>query len=158
MHLELRTLPAMRLAYLRWTGPYGHPGITQTWERFGAWAARQGRLEPRRKMYGISQDNPETTPADQCRYDCCVAVDEGLRPTGEIAVQAFAGGRYACARFTGTGADIHTAWMRMYGEWLPGSGWQADDKPGLELYDEDFAVDPASGAFNCWLCVPVRAL
>jgi AraC family transcriptional regulator len=162
MQVELKTLPAMQLAYLRWTGPYGHPGITQTWERFGAWCAQRGLTQPRRKMFGISQDNPEITPADKCRYDCCVEVDKGFAVPGAsesgVGVQSFAGGRYACARFAGTGADIHTAWMRMFGEWLPQSGWQADDKPGLELYDEDFVVDHATGAFNCWLCVPVRSL
>ncbi len=70
----------------------------------------------------------------------------------------YGGGRYACARFTGTGADIHAAWMRLCGEWLPQSGWQADDKPALELYEEDFVMDPKTGAFSCLLCVPVRPL
>lgn len=162
MQVELKTFPATRLAYMRWTGPYGHPGISHTWERFGAWCAQRGFMQPRRKMYGISQDNPEITPADKCRYDCCVVVEDGFSPqdaaTSGVGMQSFAGGRYACARFAGTGADIHVAWTRMYGEWLPQSGWQADDKPGVELYDEDFVMDLATGAFNCWLCVPVRSL
>jgi AraC family transcriptional regulator len=162
MQVEIKNLPAARLAYMRWTGPYGHPGITQTWERFGAWCAQHGLTQPRRKMYGISQDDPEITPAEKCRYDCCVAVDDGFVLQGAaesgVGLQDFAGGRYACARFTGTGADIHAAWMRLYGQWLPRSGMQADDKPGLEIYDEDFEVDHATGAFSCWLCVPVRSL
>jgi AraC family transcriptional regulator len=157
MHVELKILPAMRLAYLRHTGPYGDPGITRTWERFGAWCAAQGLMQPRRKMYGISQDNPEVTPAASCRYDACIEVDAAFQPGGEVGVQSFAGGRYGCAGFTGTGADIHAAWMRMHGEWLPRSGWQADDGPGLEIYLEDFAVDSATGAFHCLLCVPLRA-
>lgn len=37
MNVELKTLPAMRLAYMRYTGPYGHPGIGETWYRFGSW-------------------------------------------------------------------------------------------------------------------------
>ena len=70
-----------------------------------------------------------------------------------------AGGHYVpTAPFTGTGATIHDAWMRMYGQWLPQSGYQADDKPGLEMYAEDFALDPKTGAFSCLLCVPVRRL
>jgi AraC family transcriptional regulator len=73
-------------------------------------------------------------------------------------VQDFKGGRYACARFAGTDADIHAAWMRMFGEWLPESGYQADDRPALELYDQAFVMDEKTGAFNCWLCVPVRGM
>lgn len=158
MQVELKTLPAMRLAYMRWTGPYGHPGITRTWERFAAWCGTHGVGTPRSQTYGIAQDDPEITPADKCRYDCCVAVDGQFRPSGELGVQDFAGGRFACARFTGTGADIQDAWMNLYGKWLPASGLQGDDGPCVEIYDADFAVDPLTGRFSCWLCVPVRPL
>lgn len=110
------------------------------------------------KRYGISQDDPEITPPEKCRYDCCVEVDAAFQPQGEIGVQDFPGGRYACARFTGTGADNHAAWMKMFGQWLPDSGYQADDAPALELYEEDFVMDEKTGAFSCLLCVPVRTL
>ncbi len=158
MRVELKTLSPMRLAYMRHTGAYGQPSITRMWERFGVWCGEHGLMNPRRKMYGIAQDNPMITPADKCRYDACVEVDDAFKPQGEVGVQNFGGGRYACARFTGTGADIHAAWMRMFGEWLPQSGYQADDKPALELYEEDFVMDPKTGAFSCLLCVPVRPL
>lgn len=35
---------------------------------------------------------------------------------------------------------------------------QPDNNPALELYGDDFVVDPKTGAFSCWLRVPVRAL
>ena len=158
MQVEIKTVPAMRLAYMRHSGPYGDPGITRTWDRFGAWCGSQGLVQPRRKMYGISQDDPSITAADKCRYDCCVEVDKSFQPKGEVGVQNFAGGRYACGPFTGTGATIHDAWTYMYGQWLLQSGYQADDKPGLEIYAEDFSVDAKTGAFSCLLCVPVRPL
>ncbi len=159
MQVELKTLPPLRLAYMRHTGPYGPAGIGQLWQRFSAWCGQHGLMNPRRKMYGISQDNPEITPADKCRYDACIEVDDAFKPQGEVGVQSFGGGRYACGRFTGTpGADVHDAWTYMFAEWLPKSGYQADDKPGLELYEEDFVMDPQTGAFSCLLCVPVRPL
>jgi AraC family transcriptional regulator len=158
MNVEIKTLPAMRLAYLRHTGPYGHPGIPQTWQRFMTWHAQNARATVGTRMYGISQDNPDVTPPGKCRYDCCVEVPPAFQPKGEVGVQAFDGGRYACVRFTGTSATIHDAWMKMFGEWLPGSGWQAGDAPSLELYGDDMAPDPKTGAFTCWLCVPVRPL
>ena len=46
----------------------------------------------------------------------------------------------------------------MFAEWLPQSGYQPDNNPAVELYDEDFVMDPKTGTFSCWLCVPVRAL
>jgi AraC family transcriptional regulator len=40
---------------------------------------------------------------------------------------------------------------------LQGSGYTLADSPALELYDTDFVVDEKTGAFTCWLCLPVKA-
>lgn len=156
MQVDVKTLPALRLGYMRHTGPYGHPDIGATWKRLWIWLGQHG-LEPQ-QIYGIVQDDPEVTPPEKCRYDCCFEVDAAFKPQGEVGVQTFAGGRYACAPFTGTGAEIHAAWMRLLGEWLPQSGYQADDQAALELYEGDFVVDKTTGAFRCLLCMPVRPM
>ena len=160
MHIEIKQLPAMRLAYLRHTGPYGQPSIPQTWDRFVRWCEQQGFLAPRRLMLGIGQDNPEVTPADKLRYDCCVQVDAGFTvPRNEplpIGVRDFAAGRFACARFAGHGPDLGAAWQQLYGQWLPQSGYVPGNRPGIELYDESFTIDQATGAFTCWLCLPLQ--
>lgn len=156
MHVEIKTLPALRLAYLRHTGPCSGVGIARTWERFTTWCTAQGLMQPRPRFYGISQDNPATTPPAQCRYDACVAVGASWQPEGDIGVQTFPGGRYACARFTGPPDRMGAVWDWLYREGLPSNGLQAQARPGVEIYEEDFAVDPATGAFSCWVCVAVR--
>ena len=35
-------------------------------------------------------------------------------------------------------------------------GWVLDARPAIEVYDEDFAMDPKTGAFACWLYAAVR--
>ena len=40
--------------------------------------------------------------------------------------------------------------------WLPGSGYEPDDRPCLEVYRGNPSV--GAGAFRCELCVPVRPL
>jgi AraC family transcriptional regulator len=157
MKVELRTLPAVRVAYMRHVGPYGDSGITRLWQRFAAWCAEQGLMQPRRTMYGLSHDNPDVTPPAKCRYDACIEVDEGFRPSGDIGVQTLAGGRHACCEFNGLPTEIHQAWMRLC-EWLPDSGWQTADAPPLEIYGADFVMDEKTGAFNCTLAIPVRSL
>lgn len=157
MNVELKTLPDMRLAYMRHTGPYGSPGISQTWQRFGAWAAQHGAMKPGGAMVGISQDSPDLTAPEKCRYDACVEVDAEFRPEGEVGVQTLPGRRYACGHFNGTALEIHAAWQRMFGEWLPDSGWQTDEGPAIELYDLS-GMDAATERMTCLLCVPVRAL
>ncbi len=161
MQVEMKSLPAIRLAYLRHTGPYGQPGIPQTWGRFTHWCRQQDLTTPRRLMLGIGQDNPEVTPADKLRYDCCVQVDAGYTPPRDsslpIGVQDFAAGRFACARFAGLGHELGEAWRALYGQWLPQSGHEPDNRPGFELYDESFTMDEQTGAFTCWLCIPIKA-
>lgn len=92
-----------------------------------------------------------------CRYDACVEVDADFRPAGEVGVQTLRGGRFACVRFAGTSAEIHGAWVQLC-DWLPDSGYQADEAPSIEVHGNDFVIDPETGAFECELCMPVRVL
>ena len=156
--IEMQTLPASRVAYLRHTGPYGDPAIGRLWQRFAAWAQASNLLDGRHAVFGLSRDNPDITAADRCRYDACVVVDAGFKASGEIGVQEFSGGLHACTPFKGTGATIHRAWMQLFAEWLPASPFQPDDRPCVELYGTDPSVDPKTGEFSCLLCLPVRAL
>jgi len=158
MNVDVKTLPEARVAYLRNVGPYGGVEIPRTWQRFAAWCGEQGLLSPRRTMYGLCHDDPDVTPPAQCRYDACIEVDADFRPSGDIGVQQLTGGRYACARFSGTSAQIHDAWNALCGQWLPDSGYQIDDRLPLELYPPDGAMDEATGAFECLLCLPVKRL
>ena len=158
MDVEVKNLPESRVAYMRNVGPYGGVGIPRTWQRFAGWCEQHGLMQPRRTMYGICHDDPDITPPEKCRYDACIEVDAQFKPEGEVGVQTIPGGRYACAKFAGTSADVHAAWGRFLAEWLADSGYQADDRLPLELYDKDFVMDEKTGAFTCSLCMPVRRL
>jgi DNA gyrase inhibitor GyrI len=46
----------------------------------------------------------------------------------------------------------------MYGEWLPGSGYQPDDAPAIESYVGDPGGSPARKGFVFDLCIPVKPL
>lgn len=158
MSIELRTLPATRVAYLRYVGAYGSSGITRTWQRFGAFCSARDLLPPRRRMFGICHDSPDLTAPDRCRYDVCVEIDDSFTPDGPaIGVQLVQGGRYACARFEGRATEIHASWMWMLADWLPRSRYELDDRPALELYDEAFGLDVETARFSCQLCLPIDA-
>lgn len=161
MHVELRLLPPLRLAYMRCTGPYDGAASIPTWARFTAWCQQRGLDTAQRTLLGIHQDKPSTTAAELCRYDCCVEVDEDFMPEPEVAVQDFAGGRYVCGKFSGTAADIHTARMHLRNEWLPSvtadGAWRLLEAPLLELYPAGYRINTETGATQCWLCLPIRA-
>ena len=145
MPLTIRTLPRMRLAYMRHTGAYGHPGLTALWERFGTWCAANRLSEPRPKFYGFSHNDPACTPPGQCRYDACVQIGVGLRTGPDVHVMDYEGGDYACQRFLGTGPEMGAAWAQLKAPGQIPEGWGWEPRAALEIYDEDFAVDAATG-------------
>jgi AraC family transcriptional regulator len=68
------------------------------------------RLGPGMKMIGIVYDDPEVTPADKIRYDAAVMVSRPMQP------------------------EIGKAYQRIFGGWLPKSGYVPRDAPGFEVY------------------------
>lgn len=152
MDIILKQLPAARIAYQRLTGPYG-PEIGMFWRSvFGEWMAQHGLLQHVR--FGIGLDDPQITPAEQCRYDACVEVPEDFVATPPVFVRQLPGGEHALARFSGTGAEIGQAWMQLFAA-LPGLGLQANGAY-FERYAEDSNYDPQTGVMTCELCVPVK--
>jgi DNA gyrase inhibitor GyrI len=152
MEYEIKQLPQVRVAYLRYKGPFGAP-IGEFWkEVFTPWQKAFGLVG--KVTYGMAQDDPSTTPPQDCRYDACVEVsaDYPIQPPAKEA--HIAAGRYAVARFLGTGADVPGAWGEFFGQ-IQGSG-QYSGGPCFERYPADYAMDPATGVFEAELCIPVK--
>jgi len=142
-----------KVAYLRYTGPFG-PAIGDFWrDVFNPWRAAHGLMA--RTTYGVAQDDPGTTPPERCRYDACVEVDEGYVAEAPAALAELPGGRYAAARYRGKADGIGAAWGAFYGQALPASGLEAAPGPCFERYPADYTED-ADGVFECELCIPLK--
>lgn len=76
MKVEIKTLPDYRVAYMRHIGPYGPGGIQETWKKLGNWMLGRDLWKESSVMLGISHDDPHIVPAEKCRYDACVVIDE----------------------------------------------------------------------------------
>ncbi|WP_397452671.1 GyrI-like domain-containing protein [Pseudomonas sp. NA-150] len=153
MDITIKSLPSARIAYMRQTGPYG-PAIGVFWrDVFGVWMENNGLLHQVR--YGIGLDDPQVTPAAQCRYDACVEVPESFDATPPASIRTLPGGEHAVTRFTGTGAEIGQAWMDFYGE-LQLDGVETAKGPYFERYGKDSSYNPATGVMSCELCIPLK--
>lgn len=156
MNVKLTDLPATKVAYLRYTGPYG-PGVGEFWDRtFWPWVKRHGLTGL--ATYGIGHDNPATTDPAQCRYDACVELPDGTAAPADAKTMTLPGGHYAVHRFKGTAMEIGQTWDRLLCDWLPDSGLQLEDRPCFEYYPADARFDEASGVFECDICLPVAEL
>lgn len=165
MDIEVKKLPDMHVAYIRHIQGYrqGIPDsrIHQAFERICKWASARDLVGPDTLVIGIPYDNPDITPADRCRYDACITVPQEIAASqGIIGIQDLPGGKYAMCRIEISvseapriGELVNHLYDYLYGEWLPGSGYQADDKPPLEIYREPV------GAWICMdYCIPVKPL
>ena len=129
-------LPAQRIAYRRIFNSYQSGGeLMRAYDQLIAWYQAEGGQLDRTTLYGISQDDPDTTPLELCRYDLCLsipkdwhisdpAVSDGLLPTCMLAA----------IRVRGDIWLVDKAWQFLYRYWLPHSPFQPDNLPAMEIY------------------------
>jgi len=154
MDITIVELDPVRVAFLRHTGPYG-PALGEFWRKVvQPWLAANGLQG--RATFGVAQDDPMTTPPDQCRYDACVEVAKDFVAAPPAALETIPGGRYASTRYVGPPAGIGGAWNAFYGKVMGEMGLSTRPGACFERYGPDFAEDPATGAFECQLFIPVE--
>lgn len=155
MRIEITERQPVRVAYLRYTGPFGDP-LGRFWRAtVSPWLAEHGMLDCPR--YGVTLDNPMNTPPEKCRYDACVELPRGmtLPNSGETTIP---GGRYAVTHFKGTGADIGAAWGAFVGAVLSNPANRMDPaRHPLEHYPRGAHYDPKTRVFSCELCLPLSS-
>jgi AraC family transcriptional regulator len=153
VRIEITERQPVRVACLRYTGPFGEP-ISRFWRStVTPWLAELGLLDCPR--YGISVDNPMNTAPEKCRYDACVELPRDM--TLPDAVEAtISGGRYAVTHFKGTGADIGAAWGAFVSATLRNSTNRLDSsRSAFEHYPRGAHFDTKTGVFSCELCLPL---
>jgi AraC family transcriptional regulator len=156
LQVAVTTRPVVRIAYLRYQGPFGKP-LGRFWgEQVYPWLAASDLLGAPR--YGVSQDDPQVTAADKCRYDAGAEVGKDFVPSQKAQIAMLPGGLHACTKFKGTSAEIPLVWKRILREWLPASGYQLDARPCFEYYPTDGEYDEKTGIFTCELCMPIAKL
>jgi len=148
MNNTVETLPQYRIAYVRQVGPYG-PANIQAMEQLKKWA-KEKNLYTSGIIFGISQDNPETTLPENCRYDASIVISEDVQLDDTICEGELSGGKYFICKVKHTAEDIQKAWAEIFPA-LHNSGYQIDNRPILERYMSDMTEDD-----YCDICVPVK--
>ena len=135
MQIQIKTIPPMRVAFMRHIGPYSEVGAT--WDKLLTWLGKEGLLGGDAQFVGICHDDPDVTPQSKIRYDACVTVDDQFNPTGEIGVQAITGGEYAVTTHLGPYNKLGDTYAKIMGQWLPRSGRELRSTPCFEIYLND---------------------
>jgi len=155
--IEVKETAGMTVAYIRNTGPWN--GDRENYQKLRSvlfsWAGAKGLLGRDNFKYLILyHDNPDITGSDKLRMSLCVTVPPETSVDGEIGKLEIEAAKCAVGRFELTANDFQRAWEWMFGVWLPGSGFQPDDKPYYETYPEE----PKGEKFIVDFCIPVKPL
>jgi AraC family transcriptional regulator len=119
--------PAQRAYAIRHCGPLST--IPHTHRRLRRHPNAGGASE----WLGASFGDPEDT-AEFRYYAAAVPREPWLSADVDIEMLDIPGGRYALHRLAGSYTRINAAMNALYSRWLPGSGYEPDDRPTLEHY------------------------
>lgn len=132
MHVEVKQLPAQRVAAVRHVGPYRR--ISDAFGRLGEIAGPAGLVEQRPTMLALYYDDPEITPEAELRSDAAIVVPDRVELPAGLDEHRLPAGRYACTLHVGPYEQLGDTWSRFMGQWLPHSGERMAEGTSFEIY------------------------
>lgn len=147
LKVEVKDFEEIDIAYIRHIGPYmGDDALFgRLIGQLCSWAGPRGLLYPgKSNVMSVYYDNPEITDHSKLRLDVCINIPKDTKIEGNTAIgkSNIPAGKYASAVFEISVEEYKDAWDFMYGEWLPQSGFQPEDKPCFEVYHNDPSTHP----------------
>lgn len=154
MNIKIKELPDYEVAYVRHVGSYLE--TFHAWSKLGEWANKHG-VDQSQYSIGISLDDPNFVDEYACRYDACITIPKDFNKEKNDAIQykTLKGGTYALYQFYDTIDKFALAYQSIFGQWLPNSEYDADDKPCLEFCMNNPATDP-EGKAKVDLYIPIK--
>ena len=128
--VTLRRIPARTVAYVRTHDPF-RGGVAEAAARLVEWARARG-VEGGQWL-GYMWEQPDLVALADCRYDTGVVVDH-VEPEGEGGRYDFPARLVAEVPIRGAIDLEQRALDWLYGTWLPTSGYEPDDQPGIEAW------------------------
>lgn len=97
-----------------------------------------------------SYDDPSVASVNQCVYDLCMTVDANCSSDNVTTIQ---GGKFAVYRFDGKVNDIFCAFQGLFNVWLADSGYEMDERYGLDIYR---SISWENMTVSMDLCIPIK--
>lgn len=152
MNVVIKEMKVRRLAVIEHRGDPKKVG--ESVNKLINWAKTQKMdLKPKiGEAFGFAYDDPQTTPAEEFRFDLGITVPERLKLEGEVVEKCLPAGRYAVAVHKGSRDTIGDTVYGMYRDWLPDSGETLGDLPCIFCYyNFEHEVAETELVTECWL-------
>jgi AraC family transcriptional regulator len=142
MQVKIVDFSATRVAALEHVGPPGL--VNESVRKFVEWRKQSGQSPvASSRTFGIPRNNPDTTPAEEFRFDICGEIHEAVAANAYgIRELVIPGGRCAVVRHTGSTDNVGETVYPFYRDWLPASGEELRDHPLFFHYLSVFPETP----------------
>lgn len=134
--VQFRPMLAQRLAYIRVQDAYNNPNrIEAAYFQLLDWYQERGGRLTDTTLYGMSQDDPDITPLEQCRFDWCLHVPNDWIGDDVVSMRDFPTCQLAFISIDGDSVQMEDRILQYFWRyWLPRSQFQPVNLPGMEIY------------------------
>jgi AraC family transcriptional regulator len=158
--VEVRSMPAERVAVLRSAGGYTFAAVRGTWLALQQWAQRRGLWKGARQRFGVLRSNPLVSGKKQCLYYAAVSVPDSVEPEGAVRVYTVPENLYALYRHRNTSRALDeealvSVYLRFYHRWMRTAGMEPFHLRSVEIMPETLPLLSWRGA-EITLGIPVR--
>lgn len=129
------SIDPFRLLAIRNVGDYAE--LNAGYGRLFELVLQQLSPEELQGIYGIPHDDPRFVPADQCRFDCALRVEQEGAATEELSELTLGGGEHLCLRHLGDYDRIQESIDLLYASVLSGQAHELADAPMFIHYLDD---------------------
>jgi AraC family transcriptional regulator len=154
---RIEVFPGMTVVGMHRAMSFVDPSIRELWQAF---RPRVQEIEHRASGEFISMRiyhapvEPTSLPTSRFEQWAAVEVDApGELPVG-MESHRVAGGRYAVFEFQGPADAFGGAARHIYGEWLPGSGYELANREFFEVLPPSYRPDDPQATETVW--IPIR--
>jgi AraC family transcriptional regulator len=160
MPLTIVTFQPMRIATLRYEGPYS-VAISDFMRSFNearterGWTGDTFGIALNGETYSVTLAERATADPQLCRFDAGVVVLSHVAIAPPFVEQHLSGGRYALFEFSGAASAIGAAWYSAKRMQNADASLKPDARPDLEWHRKSDQVRD-DGTFTCALCIAVK--
>jgi AraC family transcriptional regulator len=151
--VTIRQTPALQLLSVEHTGSY--MDIGRAFETLFGRAGAEGLLSPATRMIGVYYDDPTAVPEERLRSAAGIVTAAGVEAAAPLRGIETRAGDCAVLRYQGPYVDMRSAYLWLFGTWLPQSGREAADAPVMEEYLNNPRDTPPSALLTD-LFLPLR--
>ena len=156
--IEIKELPQRRVAYIRIVDSYREGVVIKAFEYLVKWA-KQMNLYSSETFFGMSIDDPMTTPKEKYRYEACITIPDDLEvdANAQIGTMTLPKCKYGSTVVSGDLSLGATAIDFLFNHWLINSPYEPEHQHGLEIFlDKENICDWSH--LDLEFCVPIKSL